>query len=482
MKRRSFLKHGLAVGAAAAIPLRSVLAATMPDGYVSVKAYGAKGDGVSDDSVAVQNAMNANLNIWFPAGVYLVGNLKLKDSQRLLGEGASSTLLQKLGAPWCVSANPGTLGSADPAKNLKYISIRNLRFEGQSGNVPFDEKYHLLNLNGVTDAEVVACWFVKYVADGIYLGSSNAGGVERHNIRVTIRDCYFDGVTKNNRNGISIIDGTDIIVDSCKFTRSGRPDMPAAIDIEPNGGINDTFTRISRITISRCTIWDMNSSGLIAVILRPNDLMSYPAKTITISNCKCYGNGLSTQTGLLVTQSSQGSQVNPTSNTPPLDLVVTGCTFDGAFRPFNIWAAKGVRIDSTIFCNSSAYGTLGDYGGVYRNMNILFKNSVFKYVGSDKTYGLTSMRICGVDYLGFDGCTFEDCGPLDGVNGQGLVFGGITTSSNIALTNNRIVSLLGRTRYGITVTSGHKMYAASNQQVGTELINVTGNDFVPKMY
>lgn len=60
---------------------------------VSVKEYGAVGDGVTDDTAAIQAAMNATLGtVFFPLGVYLISaSLNFAGAgQRLQGEGASS--------------------------------------------------------------------------------------------------------------------------------------------------------------------------------------------------------------------------------------------------------------------------------------------------------------------------------------------------------------------------------------------------------
>lgn len=453
----------------------------MPTGFASVKSFGAVGDGRTDDTVAVQKAMNSGLNVWIPAGVYLVGNLKLRSGHQVEGEGSASILRQKVGAKWCMSANPGMEGTPDPSKNMSNIRLANLRFEGQAGNVAFDEHIHLLNLNAVTNVTVVGCQFIKYVADGIYLGSSNYLNVERHNYNVTIRDCTFDGMVKNNRNCISIIDGTDIVIDNCKFTRSGRRDQPAAIDVEPNGGSADSFSRIERITISRCTFWDLNSIAHIALILRPNDLLFHPSTDFRIENCRFVGSGQTNQYGLEVTQSSLKSKVNPTINTVPMNLTVTGCRFEGVYRPFTFTAAKGVLIENTYFFNSKAYSFLGDGDGVYRNMDFVFRNCDFKQLGTDSTYGLTSMKVCGIDGLRFDGCRFEDCGPVSGPYGEGLAFSGKTGSSYVTMANNTFTSPLGRTRYGIRVSSAHTMYVASNEHYGTVMTGVSGNDFLPKM-
>jgi len=46
----------------------------LPEGWVNVKNYGAAGDGISDDTTAIQNALNTGKNIYFPSGNYKITN------------------------------------------------------------------------------------------------------------------------------------------------------------------------------------------------------------------------------------------------------------------------------------------------------------------------------------------------------------------------------------------------------------------------
>lgn len=448
----------------------------MPPGYVNVRTLGAKGDGRTDDSAAIQKALNGNKAVWFPAGVYLVGNLMLRNGQTIQGEGATSILRQRVGAQYCVSANPGSAGTRDPSQNLSGISVLDLRFEGQAGKVAFNEHIHLLNLNAVSDTYVCGCQFVGYVGDGVYLGSSNTAGVERHNERVTIARCAFDGVVKSNRNGISIIDGTDIKIEDCTFTRSGRPDMPGGIDLEPDGN-NDSFSRIRRITINRCTFRDMGAGAMIAVFLRPNDSLQYPSKDIFITNCKGYGSGQANQSALAITQNSWSSAINPNVNTPALNLIVNNCHFENVYRPFVLMASKGVRIENTTFLRSSAFAYMGQGDNTMRNMEVTLKGCVFKEIGMSTNVGVAGLRIYGNDYVTLEGCRFEDCGPSDGSGGLALNFAGSCQSSNVTLVNNTISSPMRRTAYAIRVYASHKLTPVTNQQAGTTLIGVSGNDF-----
>lgn len=65
---------------------------------VNVKDYGATGDGVTDDTTAVQAAITAKYGVYFPSGTYIVSNLILRDGSRLFGDGYSSILQMKAGA------------------------------------------------------------------------------------------------------------------------------------------------------------------------------------------------------------------------------------------------------------------------------------------------------------------------------------------------------------------------------------------------
>ena len=54
----------------------------------SVKDFGAVGDGVTDDTEAIQNAIDAGVNIYIPEGVYLLSdNLKVNNKTYIHGKG-----------------------------------------------------------------------------------------------------------------------------------------------------------------------------------------------------------------------------------------------------------------------------------------------------------------------------------------------------------------------------------------------------------
>lgn len=70
----------------------------------NVKAYGAVGNGTTDDSAAVQSAMTASPSVYFPDGTYLVSSLSLSADAHLYGTGTLKANTNST-APMIVSTN-----------------------------------------------------------------------------------------------------------------------------------------------------------------------------------------------------------------------------------------------------------------------------------------------------------------------------------------------------------------------------------------
>ena len=54
---------------------------------VNVKWFGAKGDGITDDTTSIQKAIDTGLNVYFPAGVYLVKSVRIRHSGQIIKGG-----------------------------------------------------------------------------------------------------------------------------------------------------------------------------------------------------------------------------------------------------------------------------------------------------------------------------------------------------------------------------------------------------------
>lgn len=61
--------------------------------FVNVKLLGAKGDGVTDDTLVIQNALDKYKAIFIPAGTYKISTVFISNDCTMLGENSDSTIL-----------------------------------------------------------------------------------------------------------------------------------------------------------------------------------------------------------------------------------------------------------------------------------------------------------------------------------------------------------------------------------------------------
>ncbi len=63
-------------------------------GMTNVKEYGAKGDGITDDTAAIQAALDASLNVFLPAGTFkTTAPLTIRSGQAVVGAGSQLTII-----------------------------------------------------------------------------------------------------------------------------------------------------------------------------------------------------------------------------------------------------------------------------------------------------------------------------------------------------------------------------------------------------
>lgn len=113
---------------------------------VSVTDYGAVGDGVTDDTAAIQAALNATSHggvVEFPKGRFMVTNLKFKTKgTSLVGSGRFNTQLVRLSGnlPLLDISGPGTMDG-----HLRYCSLTNLMISGNNLPGPLIRSYYADN-------------------------------------------------------------------------------------------------------------------------------------------------------------------------------------------------------------------------------------------------------------------------------------------------------------------------------------------------
>lgn len=421
---------------------------------VSVKDFGAVGDGVTDDTAAIQAAINAAANVFVPAGIYKCNGVTLPSNRTIWGEGAASVIFQP------TTANlQGVLyaNSNSPSSYVENITIRNLKVLGNVVADGFFEFRHLIAMNGVKNCLIERCFVEGFLGDGIYIGSGNVGGQERHNINVTIRDCFIDGLNKDNRNGISVIDGNGVTIENNYITRTSRSNMPGAIDVEPDAS---TFHIVKDITIRNNKIFDCGGNIAAIGVLLPGVTYSVPPNGFNIfdndiENCGAYG--------IFFTYNVSGGVSESTSE---FALRICSNTIKNAGRSIGIFNANDTVIDSNTFIGG-ANSYIG-FNTVDQNViDCKLVNNMFVDVSG---YALTLFKCSRVT---LDGNTFKDCG--DGTGATGAIQFNTGTSSYVNLLNNIIVSPLGKTIIAIQKEAGHTFTVNTNRCFANTLNGLSNN-------
>jgi hypothetical protein len=449
-------------GGAVAIPgggrtVATTTAYLLNNAVFNVKDYGAKGDGATVDTTAFQAAINAahlvgGGEVYVPAmsASYVVGDLVSYANVAIVGDGWASKIQKATGATYILSVNPGSGGTTDPAANATNIYIASLWMVGLSVSVGFSEHHHALNLNAVSDVLIENVKITAFEGDGVLLGSSNDAATERHNERVTFRNCVFDGVNKANRNAISIIDGTDITVENCTFTRTTRSDMPGAIDIEPD---SNAFARVRNIQITGNTFDDIGGFGGAINLALP---LGQSALTTPVFGISFERNHFRNGNGIVLSQFGE----TKTDATVGLGIRVRGNTMDTVVRGIQILGIKDAEISDNRFRRLSAQPIVGGPDAENKCLDITFRDNTWDRVDTTSGGGLA---IYAVDRLTFDDDTFIDCGKSDGTFGYCMDFVA-GTSTYVTIKNCTFLDPGSKTVVAIQKEAGHTFTPGTNWQ------------------
>lgn len=225
------------------------------------------GTSTYDCTGGIQSAINGANKVFVPAGVYLVKQLNLKSDMELYGEGPTSELKALDNSTACefmlvTYVRDG--GTSHVADNMRNIHLHDLKFNGRVGEFGYMQYFYLLAVNATSDLTVQNVVFYGFRGDGMYVGSGTLKTSERHNQRIAVRNCLFDGGVKDNRNGLSVIDCDQLTVYGCTFTNIGNSKLShsvGAIDFEPD----HNWSVYRDVTISHCKFVDIdtvNTAGI----------------------------------------------------------------------------------------------------------------------------------------------------------------------------------------------------------------------------
>ncbi len=295
---------------------------------ISIKSFGAKGNGKTNDLGAFQKASNfinnrkGNVKLIIPKGTYVINTNTSKSNN-------SKDLFQRTTALYIVDGNnieivgeKGTkilyqagqrFGAFDPKTKSKFSSnlklftdnnfrqdigififvkkvnnliVSNLELDGNISKMKIGGKWgdagiQLLHdglvgfdCSNVTIRKLICKNFGR---DGIMIGNSIKEGDSIINNNILLENCEF---LYNGRQGMSWIGGSGLVANNCKFNYTGKNGVvsssPASgVDIEAEWGL------ITNGVFNNCEMIDNNGIGLVAD--------SGPSEHITLNNCTVVG-------------------------------------------------------------------------------------------------------------------------------------------------------------------------------------------------
>lgn len=236
LSRRSFV--AMAAGAAS---WPSFATAAQQQRPLDVRQFGARGDGVHDDTAAFAAALGATDQLYVSAGIYLVDKVLIPAGRTILTDGFATTFRQRRGMP--------------KATRLLMVNGSQVRIGSCTleGNIASDEgeEHHGILVNATDEVGDLEDISIGHVAgrnlrgDVVYIGSLN---------RRTVRNVRVGRVTGDNilRNVVSIVGGRKIAIEQISGSRVGLTHL----DIEPEeysgpvidcvvGAVQGTFVQVA---------------------------------------------------------------------------------------------------------------------------------------------------------------------------------------------------------------------------------------------
>lgn len=244
---------------------RSMLSRWYNTGIVNVKDFGAKGDGVTDDTAAIQAAIDAGEYIYFSPGNYLINvttGINLHDDMILDLATAELTAIP-------TDTGTYTVINVHNCNNVKILG-GTIAGERDQHTGTAGEWGHGINIVGgqnviISNAVICDMW-----GDGVYIGADDSDDEATFSSHIKIEQCE---IYNCRRQGSSVVAGNNIIFDKCYIHDTNGVSPQCGIDVEPNGSV-----KCKNVVINNCDIKD-NAGKSVATYKNYDDF-------VLINNCR----------------------------------------------------------------------------------------------------------------------------------------------------------------------------------------------------
>ena len=384
---------------------------------VNVKDFGAIGDGITDDTETINNAItyaheNGIEEVYVPKGVYMIkahdgetivyglrGGIALKDNIKLRLD--VNTILKAI-------PNDNEGYNIIRARNVENIKIIGGTIEGERNEHTgtTGEWGHGINIRDCTNVyintKVINCW-----GDGIFLG-----GGSNPTINAIVENTICDN---NRRQGMSVVNVENIKVYNSVFSNTNGTYPEAGIDLEPSN-LNESvinvvikdcyfegnmktgllshgkFGRIEDIFVANC-VFKNNESGV--------RLEEEYTKNIHLLNNKVYG---STFRGLTVSHNASNITIDGLTTIGENNQFRVDAGYNLVLRNSNVASVSiGSGVHHVDIINVTIYGVEGESYGTYNDNSEHIRYIDCKFIGKTR-FGL---RFTDSSFIAIEGCLFE---------------------------------------------------------------------------
>ncbi len=330
-------------------------------------------NGINDDASLINQIISVCHTVYFPKGVYNLiskyhpadvnGENYIKAIHSHIGINKNEVTLR--GEDGTIFLTEQPLGVItvysrpyDIEDNVKNVKIEKISFKVKNNGVDFHEPIYVIEIIGVNGLTIDRCYFDDFWGDAIclshYSDTPKTGERTRNqNVRI-LNNIIIGGNHHNNRNGISVINGKNVLIKGNTIKNTSRKDMPGGIDVEPN---NSAYT-IENIRIENNILESIQGSvGAIAIVSYSDG----PAHNISII-------------GNRINNSRTGIHVYIKTNNTTDNFVIKNNTISDVARPI-VFTGNGKSKDWIISGNTFERPCLQEIPGDIRVDNLVVKNN-----------------------------------------------------------------------------------------------------------
>lgn len=317
---------------------------------VSVKDFGAVGDGVTDDTAAIQAALDslsAGGFLYFPAGTFKITSTLSSSANNLSLVGAgvgATTLLKEFSTNNLFTLSGAKLNIRGFLVDTTLVHTAGIvfAFTTTSGNIWMDniltdKCYNIVDFTQSTQTFITNCIFNNFVNDGVRYRSLCGGQNYLNNVRMGLN------ATTNNGAGLYIEGGDTYHVSNVDVTSAASP-----IRLEPPANavlVNLFFSNVTGDGVNRTSGnsgWTINGTASGAVLRR-----------IRLTNCWAgvnYLDGFRIQGAddvalyNCISITNQRAGIYLAASPTPTNVKIVGCTVTGnSLNNTNVYS--GIEID-----------------------------------------------------------------------------------------------------------------------------------------